>query len=228
MRALLARWYGLNAREQNLALLVAFAVFGMLYVLLVADPLEAAIKAQHAQVSQLSAQMDDNQSALTDMQSKLADDPNLPYRTRLLAAQDRQSQLQAQLDGQTAALISPQQMKNLLQTLLQEQPGLQLNSLASFSEPLQLTQPRADNATSQAPAGDAQAAPVAVLFRHGVRMQLSGSYFDVLKYLQQVEGSGWRLYWHRLDYRVGEAGPSHAEIELEVYTLSRSAEWIGV
>ena len=224
MKALLARWYALNAREQNLALLVAFAVFGMLYVLVVVDPLEAAIKAQHAEVSQLSTQMDDNQSALTDMQGKLAADPNLPYRTRLLAAQDRQNQLQAQLDGQTAALISPQQMKNLLQTLLKEQPGLQLNALSSFSEPLQLSKPDADKPD----ADKADAPPVAVLYRHGVRMQLSGSYFDVLKYLQQVEGSGWRLYWQRLDYRVGEAGPSHAEIELEVYTLSRSAEWIGV
>ncbi len=224
MKALLARWYALNAREQNLALLVAFAVFGMLYVLVVVDPLEAAIKAQHAEVSQLSTQMDDNQSALTDMQGKLAADPNLPYRTRLLAAQDRQSQLQAQLDGQTAALISPQQMKNLLQTLLKEQPGLQLNALNSFSEPLQLSKPDADKPD----ADKTDAPPVAVLYRHGVRMQLSGSYFDVLKYLQQVEGSGWRLYWQRLDYRVGEAGPSHAEIELEVYTLSRSAEWIGV
>lgn len=224
MKALLARWYALNAREQNLALLVAFAVFGMLYVLVVVDPLEAAIKAQHAEVSQLTAQMDDNQSALTDMQGKLAADPNLPYRTRLLAAQDRQNQLQAQLDGQTAALISPQQMKNLLQTLLKEQPGLQLNALSSFSEPLQLSKPDADKPD----ADKTDAPPVAVLYRHGVRMQLSGSYFDVLKYLQQVEGSGWRLYWQRLDYRVGEAGPSHAEIELEVYTLSRSAEWIGV
>lgn len=224
MKALLARWYALNAREQNLALLVAFAVFGMLYVLVVVDPLEAAIKAQHAEVSQLSTQMDDNQSALTDMQGKLAADPNLPYRTRLLAAQDRQNQLQAQLDGQTAALISPQQMKNLLQTLLKEQPGLQLNALNSFSEPLQLSKPDADKPD----ADKTDAPPVAVLYRHGVRMQLSGSYFDVLKYLQQVEGSGWRLYWQRLDYRVGEAGPSHAEIELEVYTLSRSAEWIGV
>lgn len=224
MKALLARWYALNAREQNLALLVAFAVFGMLYVLVVVDPLEAAIKAQHAEVSQLSTQMDDNQSALTDMQGKLAADPNLPYRTRLLAAQDRQNQLQAQLDGQTAALISPQQMKNLLQTLLKEQPGLQLDALNSFSEPLQLSKPDADKPD----ADKTDAPPVAVLYRHGVRMQLSGSYFDVLKYLQQVEGSGWRLYWQRLDYRVGEAGPSHAEIELEVYTLSRSAEWIGV
>lgn len=224
MKALLARWYALNAREQNLALLVAFAVFGMLYVLVVVDPLEAAIKAQHAEVSQLSTQMDDNQSALTDMQGKLAADPNLPYRTRLLAAQDRQNQLQAQLDGQTAALISPQQMKNLLQTLLKEQPGLQLNALSSFSEPLQLSKPDADKPD----ADKTDAPPVAVLYRHGVRMQLSGSYFDVLKYLQQVEGSGWRLYWQRLDYQVGEAGPSHAEIELEVYTLSRSAEWIGV
>ncbi len=224
MKALLARWYALNAREQNLALLVAFAVFGMLYVLVVVDPLEAAIKAQHAEVSQLSTQMDDNQSALTDMQGQLAADPNLPYRTRLLAAQDRQSQLQAQLDGQTAALISPQQMKNLLQTLLKEQPGLQLNALSSFSEPLQLSKPDADKPD----ADKTDAPPVAVLYRHGVRMQLSGSYFDVLKYLQQVEGSGWRLYWQRLDYRVGEDGQSHAEIELEVYTLSRSAEWIGV
>ncbi|MCJ8168401.1 type II secretion system protein GspM [Atopomonas sediminilitoris] len=226
MRDLLKRWYALAPREQNLAVLVAFAVVGMLYVLIVVDPLEAAIKAQQTEVGRLTTQMDEDQQALNVMREQLAADPNLPFRRRLIAAEEQQASLQQQVDSETASLISPQQMKNLLQTLLKQQPELQLDALGSFTEPLQLTKPSADN--DQSVTADTSPPKVAVLYQHGVRLQLTGSYFEVLKYLQSVETSGWRLYWRRLDYQVGEAGAGKASVQVEVYTLSRSAEWIGV
>jgi MSHA biogenesis protein MshJ len=67
-----------------------------------------------------------------------------------------------------------------------------------------------------------------VLYRHGLRLQLQGGYFDLLSYLQAIQGSGWMLNWDSLDYRVGKAGPGQAQISLKLYTLSRQAGWVGV
>ena len=78
--------------------------------------------------------------------------------------------------------------------------------------------------------GTAQAAvePAPVLYRHGMRVTFEGSYFEVRDYLRSIEGGDWRLFWERLDYQVGEAGPGRARITLELYTLSREAGWVGV
>jgi MSHA biogenesis protein MshJ len=61
-----------------------------------------------------------------------------------------------------------------------------------------------------------------------VNLKLQGGYFDLLRYLQAIQGTQWKLNWDSLDYRVGEAGAAHAQISLQLYTLSRYAGWIGV
>ncbi|MOA64740.1 hypothetical protein D3C78_1908920 [compost metagenome] len=66
-----------------------------------------------------------------------------------------------------------------------------------------------------------------------MRVTLEGSYFELRDYLRAIEQQslapgGRRLFWERLDYQVGEAGPGQARIVLELYTLSREAGWVGV
>ena len=65
-----------------------------------------------------------------------------------------------------------------------------------------------------------------VLYRHGVELQLQGSYLATLAYLKQLESLEWRFEWDALlfdiqDYPVGT-------VTLEVYTYSTEREWIGV
>ena len=47
-------------------------------------------------------------------------------------------------------------------------------------------------------------------------------------FFQRSQQGGRRLFWERLDYQVGEAGPGKARIVVELYTLSREAGWVGV
>jgi MSHA biogenesis protein MshJ len=114
-------------------------------------------------------------------------------------------------------------MRAVLEDLLKAQPGLQLLSLESFSTPVEV--PSTDPAPTTKAKGQASAV---VLYRHGVNLKLQGGYFDLLRYLQAIQGTQWKLNWDSLDYRVGEAGAAHAQISLQLYTLSRYAGWIGV
>ena len=225
MNKWLLRWQGMAPREQWLGYCIALVLTGVVYLLLLGDPLAARVAKQTASYKLAEARRLEAESAIATLQAQLAADPGMQYRSALLAAAANREELIRQIDEHTDALITPGKMKALLEDLLRAQPRLRLVALNSFSEPVQLP------ATVAAAAGTAASAPAAepvTLYRHGVRLQLEGGYFDLLAYLQAIQGSAWLLNWDSLDYQVGEAGPARASISLQLYTLSRHAGWVGV
>ncbi len=62
------------------------------------------------------------------------------------------------------------------------------------------------------------------LYKHGIRLQLEGGYFDVYQYLKALEALPRHFYWKQFDYQV-KAYPG-AVVEMEIYTLSTSKEFI--
>ncbi len=216
------RWQGLAPREQWLAYAVGLVLCGMLYLLLLGDVLAARVARQQSAGHIAEARRLEAASALAELQARLAADANIPLRSALLAASASREELIRQIDQNTAELVTPEKMRGVLEDLLRAQQGLQLLGLESFSEPVKLP----DIADATTAPGQAKA-PV-TLYRHGLILRLEGGYFDLLNYLQAIQGSPWKLNWDRLDYQVGEAGPGRAAISLKLYTLSRNAGWVGV
>lgn len=222
MNNLLQRWLLLAPREQWLTYAGAVALVAMLYMLLLGDPLSQRVAQHKAQTQAAVARQQAAQVGLAELQARLAADPNLPYRSALLAAQANAEQLLGEIDRDTAGLMPAAKMRGVLEELLRTQPQLRLLALHSFSEPLQL--PGVATADKSA---DAAEAPL-LLYRHGLKLSLEGGYFDLLNYLQAIQASGWRLHWESLDYQVGKQAGAPASITLVLYTLSRDAGWIGV
>ena len=224
MNNLLQRWLLLAPREQWLSYAGAVALVGMLYMLLLGDPLTQRGAQQQAFLRSAEARQQAAQVGLAELQAQLAADPNLPYRTALLAAQAGGEQLIGEIDRDTAGLMPAAKMRGVLEELLRTQANLRLLSLQSFSEPLQLP------AVAPAAAAGNPAAVEAplTLYKHGLKLSLEGGYFDLLSYLQAIQASGWRLHWDSLDYQVGKEAGAPATITLVLYTLSREAGWIGV
>jgi MSHA biogenesis protein MshJ len=223
MNKWLQRWQGMAPREQWLTYGVGLALLGMLYLLLVGDPLSAALARTESSIRLAEGRSAEAAVGLEELKARLAADPNIPYRSALLAASADREALLRQIDEGTAALITPEKMKAVLQSLLQAQQGLSLTGMQSFSEPVRLAEASAATST-----GGTKTELPTVLYRHGLVLQLEGGYFDLLQYLQAVHASGWKLNWDSLDYRVGEAGPGRAKISLKLFTLSRKAGWVGV
>ena len=63
-------------------------------------------------------------------------------------------------------------------------------------------------------------------YRHGLRIELEGSFADTLAYLQQLEALPWDFYWDRLEIIAGEYPKNR--ISIEVYTISIGRLWLGV
>jgi MSHA biogenesis protein MshJ len=83
-------------------------------------------------------------------------------------------------------------------------------------------------AAAQAPAGKPEVPPVAtvVAYRHGLRIEVAGSYLDVLAYLHGLETLPWKFLWDSVDYKVKSYPQGTATIV--VYTLSLDPAWIGI
>lgn len=219
------RWYAMAPRERWLAYGVGLCVVAVLYVLLIGDPLSLRLAKQNSSVQLAEERRLNAENSLLELQARLAADPNMQYRSALLAASASREELVRQIDQHTAELVTPQKMQTVLEELLRKQPQLRVVGMASFSEPVELAAVEpASMSESEQPA----VAPAVTLYRHGLQLQLEGGYFDLLSYLQAVQSSGWQLNWESLDYHVGEAGPSKATIRLKLYTLSRHAGWVGV
>lgn len=220
MKALVQRWQALAPREQWLVYAVGLSLLVVLYLSLLADPLAARLEHEASARAAAEQRARRAEEQLRALQARFGEDPNQPHRQALGLAQAEHHGLQQQIDRSTGALIGATAMKNLLQDLLSRQPALELIELKSFSEPLYLNAPD----QTEPPA----AGPTPVLYRHGIRLTLAGGYFDLMRYLQAIHQSGWRLHWNSLDYQVGSEGGGRARIQLELQTLSRDAAWVGV
>ena len=65
-----------------------------------------------------------------------------------------------------------------------------------------------------------------VLYRHAIKIKLSGSYFQLRDYLIQLESLSWKFFWQEFNYQLKEYPVS--ELEIEMYSLSTKREFIGV
>ena len=63
-------------------------------------------------------------------------------------------------------------------------------------------------------------------FKHGLKLEVSGSYLDTLKVLRKLESLPWTFFWESVDLQVQEY--PEAKTEITVFTLSWQRAWIGV
>jgi MSHA biogenesis protein MshJ len=128
-------------------------------------------------------------------------------RTIALAAQLRQ--VTARLDSQSAGLIPPQRMTQVIHDVLSRQQGVTLISLSSVA-------PRA--------LADSSGGPSNGPYVHSVVLVMQGQYLDVLAYLQALEDLPWHFYWQSLDLDATHYPVTRVTVRLG--TVSMSHDWI--
>jgi MSHA biogenesis protein MshJ len=129
---------------------------------------------------------------------------------RLSRLQGISRQLDRQLAQARASMLSPDRVPEVLQDMLQDLP-LVLLSLRKLPPGIEFE-------------GEAEAVPR--IYRHGLRLELEGSYDDTLQYIERLEQLPWGLVWETLDIQMQDY--PRARIVLHLYTLSLQEEWLGV
>jgi MSHA biogenesis protein MshJ len=206
-RHLSTRVLAMSPRERWLVLLAGVALILMPAYSLVLEPGWLAYQSQRTQEQELALAIAQTQMENQARQQTLLEDPNLPLRQQQAQLAQQVRQLETQLKDQTLDLIPAARMPGLLEQMLAGSGRLRLVSLTSLPPKPLLPDPEQN-----------------ILFQHGIRLRLEGSYFDIFQYLRALEGLPEHFYWRRLNYQV-EQYPQ-ASVELELYTLSGSKEFI--
>ncbi|MCG9598779.1 type II secretion system protein GspM [Vibrio sp. Isolate25] len=201
----------LSRREKWLLTLCGIVIISLTLLVWLVEPILKANQSLSGQVSSSKQNVQRLEADILLVTAKLKRDPNqkidLEYKKLLTESQQLSQQLAEIIEN----LISPSQMARLLEDVLTGTQGLKLVSLESMT-----AEPITGGVDNQTRTG---------YYLHPVKIELTGSYFSILTYLNTLESLPVKYYWRSFSYTVEEY-PT-ARLILEVYTLGTRQEFIG-
>lgn len=219
----------LNGREHRERLIILVCTVGILALIWFQVSLDPALTKQNrysAEIEPLKTDIRSLEQTKAEVKQKLQMDPNARLREDIARLESLGKTLDVQVEQLSASWITPAAMVDALRQLLVQRGKLKLVSLTS-EQPETLAAASRQSGRAQATAAAAGDGDFAqTVYVHGLELVLEGSFFDVLDYLDAVEGIPWEFHWQLLNYEVEEF-PS-ASVTLRVQTYSSEKGWIGV
>lgn len=213
----------LNQRERVLVFLVCAALLGMLLHTLLLAPVLKDREMAKKEISQLKAASaaTRNEAILLSAEIKAGVNRGKEQRRKQLLAQ--QTLLDQRIEESVIAMIPPQMMTGVLEEVLAQDSELQLLGL----ENLPVTSIIEDDADTTEEEKKPKAKEEKVgLYKHRFVLTLRGNYLSTVRYFEKLKALPWRFQWDSLNYEVTDY--PNATIMLQVHTVSRSEDWIGV
>ena len=198
-----------SLRERILVLFTALVLIGALWHTLLMQPLQQRATQTRSELGALEQRIVAANQNLEEQILQLAGG-GAEQRTRVASLQRRIEEINAILGDHAAELIDPAEMAEVLQGVLQKQS--------------RLTLVRIRNTKPESLAADDDPAAV-TFYRHGLEIEVEGSYAALVDYLRAIEALPWRLYWQLLELDVVDYPRNR--IRIAVGTLSLDKEWIG-
>ncbi len=140
-------------------------------------------------------------------------DPDRTAREALAAQEARLAALNAELDTRGRSLIPPERMVQVLKDVVRSQAGVRIVGFKTLS-PRPVSLP---DAPEGSPPG---------FYRHGFEITVSGSYADLVAYLERLEALPWHLNW--IEATLDASARPDLKLTLIVHTLSLEEAWLRV
>jgi len=144
----------------------------------------------------------------TYAQARLSEGANAK-RQRLEKYRAEIASLDRDLAGRQGELVTPDRMTRMLSEILKRNPGVELLSLRSLPA----------TGLTQVPT----AAGGAAVYRHGIEVAVSGTYFTMLSYLADLERNPAKILWGAMDL---QASYPKVTLKITLYTLSPEKTWL--
>ena len=227
---MMAAWKRLMARFDALALrervLVSLAVWGATVALVWAvfvDP--AALQRQGAvrTIAQQQAQLTTLQAQVAALQAP-GRSPEDQARAELEALKKQLAEMGGRLAAMESALVPPQRMVGLLESMIGGRSGLRLVGLRTLPVAPVLENKEGGKGKAEG-AADAGSGPSGGLYKHGVELTLEGGYAELTDYLARLEQLPQKLLWSS----VSLSAEKHPKLvlKLTVFTLSLDRAWLA-
>ena len=210
LRPLVERLDGFSLRERALIFGAGVALLYVAWQSLLMDPLTVRAKVAEQHLADARRQM----AMSEQIGAAVAHDPAVEAALRNGALAARLAAVDSSLNSVARGYVAPERMTELLRSLLGEQRGLTLVSLANLPvESLSL------------PSASKQAAAIAPddrgPFLHPVEMVVEGDYGSVVVYLRAIEALPWRIHWQRVELTAGDYPVNRVRIVIGALSLSR-------
>lgn len=178
-----------------------------------------------AEKATLAQQISSAQTRLQAMQTReqvamqmAEEDPDRAANDRLARLVQEQQRAQSEIEGLAGNLVTPYAMTQMLTTVLDRQPGLELVRVEN-----KIPQPMR---TASQVSGEGDEEPMAQVYKHGLVIEMQGDYFSLLNYLTYLENLSERFFWDQVHFQ--QAAWPDATIILELHTLSTEEGFVGV
>ena len=209
-RRVAERFDALTLRERALVVASALAVLWLAWDWTLGARQRRDELTLERDVAQLKARVVDEARKQERLREARANDPNAALAARRDALQHDIDDLDHRLEADLGHFVPPTQAAALLADVVRRHRGVTLDHVEALpAVPVVLKEGESTH-----------------LYRHGLRVALTGGYFDVAAYLEDLESSQWQFGWRALDYRVADYPLAHVTVEIE--TLSHDPNWLGV
>lgn len=213
-----------NLRERGIIFVTILVALYMLAVNLLFKPLQIE---KDRQQQQLQVKRDQIQAIEAQLQSILsggAHDPDAAKRERFAVLQQNLKTTDTVLAQVTTGLVPPKEMARLVEQMLLKSRGIEVIKVESLPAAPLIAEPAGakpvERTSSQAVASGA------MVYKHGMRLELKGNYLDILNYLRALEGLPWKVFWGQATLQTEKYPIS--SVSLLIYTLSTHEGWIAL
>lgn len=164
---------------------------------------------------QLTQKRQETQALEAQIQALVATGDESAKRNKVAALQENLKTMNTELSRVTAGLVPPKEMARLIEQMLLKNRGLQVMKVESLP------------ATPLLEAGTASGiVSGAMVYKHGMQIELKGGYLDILRYLKSLEALPWKVFWGKVTLKTEKYPDSR--VSLLIYTLSTHEAWIGL
>lgn len=216
----------LTSREQFLVLLTGIVAIFFIISSLFIEEKSSKVETFDKQSKAITSTNQALTVSINEYQTALQKDPNENTVKQIAQLETKLANIDKQLVLLTTDLISPSEMREALLKLLKLEPGVSLLSFELIgAEPLLdlgVKEPNDDTGNSTPTAEQLGLN----LYKHGIKIKLSGKYFQLRNYLQQLEQLTWKFFWQDFNFEVKEY--PHGEVDITIYSLGLNKEFIGV
>lgn len=205
--------------ERGLILLTVIVMVVMLFFTSLVEPILKERKTVNRRYASSEVELRRLNQRLQAVVQGIAVDPLRPLKMEREELKKHLAMIDDALRQLTQNLVPAEEMRHLLEEMLEQEPGLEvlhlqnvdgvaLSSMGEGEEAEQLKQ----YAMS--------------LYSHGMVVLLKGDYYSTTSFLRNLETSDYSLIWDSIEYQV--TGYPDAEVTIVIRTLSNHEDWIGV
>ena len=217
--------------EKIIFMVVLIAVLALSYLSIGFDPIRADINTSRTGINGVNRQILAQQNSYAEKYDASLEDPDKFANDRLVVIARAQAQLQGEINSLAGDFVTPNEMTNILTSVLERQAGLELVSFGNQSA-TPLREGVSNVAELLAATGAVNLDDVVTtgvsgqVYEHGLVIEFEGDFFNTLKYLRFLEDITGSFFWDSISFR--QLDWPNAHITLEIHTLSTNQGFIGV